>query len=80
MNLNVASITLICAFIYPKSGLKGSNIFFSICIIFLGLSHLILMYWYRLGDLDPKFLRMIYFNAIMFNLLCLCANLSIHEV
>jgi len=71
-------ITFICSFVYPTSGIKGSNVFFCLCLILLGLSHLLLIYWYRQGDLDPKFLRLIYFNVVIFNLLVLCATLAQH--
>lgn len=38
------------------------------------------IYWYRQGDLEPKFLRMIFYNAFTMVLLCVCGNLYIHNV
>lgn len=36
--------------------------------------------WYRRGELEPKFRRMIYYNAILTILLCITANLYFFEV
>ena len=38
------------------------------------------IFWYRQGDLEPKFLRMIFYNAFTMILLCICGNLYIHNV
>ena len=36
------------------------------------------IYWYRQGDVDPKFKKMIYFNSFTTVLLCVCANIYFH--
>nr|XP_046192705.1 transmembrane protein 243-like [Oncorhynchus gorbuscha] len=36
--------------------------------------------WYRQGDLDPKFRKLIYYMLASIMLLCLCANLYYHDV
>ncbi|XP_076331341.1 transmembrane protein 243-like [Tachypleus tridentatus] len=68
------AVTLICA-CATQSPLKGVNIYFSICICFVCISHIILIFWYRQGDVDPKFRYLIYFNAISIFLLCVCGNI-----
>ena len=37
------------------------------------------IYWYRQGDVDPKFRKMIYFNSFTTILLCICANVYFHK-
>ncbi len=37
-------------------------------------------YWYRRGELEPKFRRMIYYNAVVTVLLCIAANMYFLEV
>lgn len=65
-------ITLICALAAVKPP-RGLDVFFAICIIFVSISHLILIYWYRQGDIDPKFRYLIYYNAFTILLLCICS-------
>ena len=36
--------------------------------------------WYRRGELEPKFRRMIYYNAVVTILLCITANLYFFQV
>ena len=36
------------------------------------------IWWYRQGDLDPKFRTLIFVNALSIVLLCVCANLYFH--
>ncbi|XP_067929904.1 transmembrane protein 243-like [Watersipora subatra] len=74
-------ITLISAFVFPTDEpVNGMNVYFALCILLILLSHIILIYWYRQGDLDPKFRNMVYYNAFTLVLLCICANLYIHIV
>ncbi len=37
-------------------------------------------YWYRRGELEPKFRTMIYYNAVVTILLCIAANMYFLEV
>uniref|UniRef100_A0A8C6XNE9 Transmembrane protein 243 n=1 Tax=Naja naja TaxID=35670 RepID=A0A8C6XNE9_NAJNA len=39
-----------------------------------------LIYWYRQGDLEPKFRNLIYYILFSIIMLCICANLYFHEV
>jgi len=73
-------ITMISAFFFPELPPKALNVYFGICIFLICASHLLLIYWYRMGDLDPKFRNLIFFNAFTIILLCICANLYIHGV
>lgn len=46
-------------------------------------SHLVFssqIFWYRQGDLEPKFRNLIYYKLASIVLLCLCANLYFHDV
>lgn len=74
-------VTLISAFlIKPDTGQYGVNIFFACIIVMICGSHLVLIFWYRVGDLEPKFRKMIIFNALSIILLCTCGNLYIHNI
>lgn len=64
---NVSDFTLNYGFNWP-----------SILVTYLIL-HL-QIYWYRQGDLEPKFRNMIYYNSFTIVILCVCANLFIHIV
>ena len=44
-------------------------------ILLASLSSLLQVTWYRRGELEPKFRRMIYYNAILTILLCITVNL-----
>ena len=37
------------------------------------------IYWYRQGDLEPKFRQLIFYNSFTILLLCICANLIFHD-
>ena len=74
------AVTLVSAFIFPPGKINGVNVFFA-CVTFLICgSHLCLIYWYRQGDLEPKFRKMIIYNAFSIILLCICGNLYIHGI
>lgn len=76
----IVAVTLVSAFVFPHWPPNGINIFFAVVMMFIGFSHLLLIYWYRQGDLEPKFLRMIFYNAFTMILLCIVGNLYIHNV
>lgn len=76
----LVAVTLVSAFVFPHWPPNAINIFFAVVMLLIALSHLLLIYWYRQGDLDPKFLRMIFFNTFTMILLCVCGNLYIHNV
>ena len=38
------------------------------------------IYWYRQGDMDDKFMKLIYYNVFCLALLCVCANIYFHGV
>ncbi|GFR04961.1 transmembrane protein 243 [Trichonephila clavata] len=65
-------VTLLSAF-FAKTPPRGLNIYFIICLSLVSLSHVLLIYWYRQGDLDPKFRLLIYYNAFTMVLLSICA-------
>ncbi|BFZ10741.1 hypothetical protein BsWGS_13780 [Bradybaena similaris] len=73
-------VTVVLALVYYKKPRAGLNIFFAVVILFLCGSHILLIYWYRQGDLDPKFRRMIFYNAFTLVLLCIAGNLYINGV
>ncbi|XP_074646332.1 transmembrane protein 243-like [Tubulanus polymorphus] len=73
-------ITLFSSFAFPNWKPVGVNVFLGICLLFICGSHLVLIYWYRQGDLEPKFRNLIYYNAFTILILCICANLYIHMV
>jgi len=57
---------------------NGINVFLSLVGLLMLLSHVTLMYWYRQGDLEPKFRTMIYYNAFALFMLCICTNIYIY--
>jgi len=64
--------TMVSAF-FAKTPPYGLNIYFVVCICLICLGHILLIYWYRQGDLDPKFRLLIYYNAFTMILLSTCA-------
>ncbi|KAG5273257.1 hypothetical protein AALO_G00149370 [Alosa alosa] len=76
----VVVVTIISSFIFPAPPPKALNIFFGFCIIMICSSVLVLIFWYRQGDLEPKFRNLIYYCICSIILLCLCANLYFHDV
>ncbi|KAF3859357.1 hypothetical protein F7725_021756 [Dissostichus mawsoni] len=63
----VVLVTVISSFVFPSLPPRPLNVFFAI-------------YWYRQGDLEPKFRNLIYYMLASILLLCLCANLYFHDV
>ncbi|KAG5261460.1 hypothetical protein AALO_G00284490 [Alosa alosa] len=72
-------ITVISSFVVPLPP-KPINIFCAVCVLLLCGSVLVLIFWYRQGDLEPKFRKLIYYMLISIALLCVCANLYFHDV
>ncbi|XP_064417340.1 transmembrane protein 243b [Latimeria chalumnae] len=73
-------VTLISAFVFPQLPPKPVNVFFAFCILLSCISAAILIFWYRQGDLEPKFRNLIYYILFSIVLLCICANLYFHDV
>ncbi|XP_072027467.1 transmembrane protein 243-like [Amphiura filiformis] len=71
-------VTLVSAFVFGGETLEGLNIYFACVIVLICIGNILLIYWYRQGDLDPKFRVLIYYQAFVLILLCVCANLYIH--
>ncbi|KAJ9583077.1 hypothetical protein L9F63_022583, partial [Diploptera punctata] len=70
----IVIFTLLSAFILDKNSRKGLNITLALVIVMICASHLILICWYRQGDVDPKFKKLIFYNAVCITFLCICAN------
>ncbi|XP_026877094.1 transmembrane protein 243b [Electrophorus electricus] len=73
-------VTIISSFVFPSLPPKPLNIFFAVCILLMCGSVMVLIFWYRQGDLEPKFRNLIYYMLFSVALLCICANLYFHEV
>ncbi|XP_069765694.1 transmembrane protein 243b [Narcine bancroftii] len=73
-------VTVISAIVFPQLPPKPLNIFFVFCILLSCVSIGVLIWWYRQGDLEPKFRNLIYYNLVSISLLCICANLYFHDV
>ncbi|XP_038054086.1 transmembrane protein 243-like [Patiria miniata] len=76
----LVTVTLVSAFIFPDWPPSIVNIAFAFVIVLVCGGNLLLIYWYREGDVAPKFRGLIYYNAATVLFLCVCANLYIHEV
>jgi hypothetical protein len=50
------------------------NIVFAFQIVSVLFGHIVLIYWYRQGDLDPKFHKLIVYNSVVIILFCISAN------
>lgn len=74
----LVSETLISSLVFPEFPPKAINVFLAFVIALICVSELTLIYWYRQGDVDPKFKKMIYFNSFTTVLLCVCANIYFH--
>ncbi|XP_030072852.1 transmembrane protein 243 [Microcaecilia unicolor] len=73
-------VTLISAFVFPHLPPKPVNVFFAVCIFLTSVTAIILIFWYRQGDLEPKFRNLIYYILFSVVMLCICANLYFHEL
>uniref|UniRef100_A0A3B3ZM92 Uncharacterized protein n=1 Tax=Periophthalmus magnuspinnatus TaxID=409849 RepID=A0A3B3ZM92_9GOBI len=73
-------VTIISSFVFPSPPPRPLNIFFAVCILLTCGSTIVLIFWYRQGDLEPKFRKLIYYMLASTVLLCLCANLYFHDV
>lgn len=76
----VVLVTVISSFVFPSVPPHPLNIFFAVCILLTCGSTIVLIFWYRQGDLEPKFRNLIYYMLASIVLLCLCANLYFHSV
>lgn len=76
----VVLVTVISSIVFPSLPPRPLNVFFAICILLACGSTLVLIFWYRQGDLEPKFRNLIYFMLASIVLLCLCANLYFHDL
>ena len=56
------------------------DIVFALVILLLLIPQVFVVMWYRRGELEPKFRRMIYYNAVVTILLCITANLYFFQV
>ncbi|XP_032241642.1 transmembrane protein 243 isoform X2 [Nematostella vectensis] len=56
-----------------------NHVFLSVAIVFVCIGELVLIFWYRRGDLDPKFRQLIYYNCFTLVLLCVCANVFFYD-
>lgn len=67
-----------CQRLYGKTEafcIYGVDIAMCVTILLLLFPQIVVVYWYRKGELEPKFRTLIYYNAIVTSLLCLVANL-----
>ncbi|XP_015239431.1 transmembrane protein 243b [Cyprinodon tularosa] len=76
----VVLVTVIGSFVFPSLTPQPLNIFFAVCILLACGSTIVLIFWYRQGDLEPKFRKLIYYMLATIMLLCLCANLYFFDV
>lgn len=76
----VVLVTIISAFVFPSTPPRPLNVFFAVCILLTCGSTIVLIFWYRQGDLEPKFRKLIYYMLASIVLLCICANLYFHDV
>ncbi|XP_071487372.1 transmembrane protein 243-like [Diadema setosum] len=80
ISMVIVTITFISALVFPSWPPLPVNILFACCIIFVCAGNIALIYWYRQGDVDPKFRLLIYYNTFCIIVLCVTANLYVHEV
>ncbi|MEE6524841.1 hypothetical protein FKM82_024511, partial [Ascaphus truei] len=73
-------VTFIRAFVFPRPPPKPASVFFAVGVFPRSVTGLILIFWYRQGDLRPKFRNLIYYILSSVVMLCICANLYFHDV
>lgn len=72
--------TLLSAVFYQSSSLsRVLNVSLALVVLMVCGGNIMLVWWYRQGDVDPKFRKLIYFNAITIILLCVCADFYIFK-
>ncbi|XP_066525306.1 transmembrane protein 243b [Hoplias malabaricus] len=76
----LVTVTVVSSFVFPSLPPKPLNIFFAVCVLLLCGSVVVLIFWYRRGELEPKFRNLIYYMLGSIVLLCVCANLYFHDV
>ncbi|XP_034019162.1 transmembrane protein 243b [Thalassophryne amazonica] len=76
----IVLVTVISSVVFPSMPPRPLNIFFAVCILLACGSTVVLIFWYRQGDLEPKFRKLIYYKLGSIVLLCLCANLYFHDI
>ena len=71
---------ILCLIIAALLGSQGFMVrsYLSVCGICCIL--VIQVYWYRQGELDPKFRKLLIYNAFVLIFLCICANLYFLQV
>ncbi|PIK41020.1 putative transmembrane protein [Apostichopus japonicus] len=74
----IVTSTLLSA-IFTRSPSIVLNIALAAVVLMVCAGNITLVYWYRQGDIDPKFRRLIYFNALTIILLSICANFYIFK-
>ncbi|XP_053214712.1 transmembrane protein 243-like [Panonychus citri] len=55
------------------------NIVALVIVFSITASHAVLIYWYRLGDLDPKFRLLLIWNSVNLVILCITMLLYYHH-
>ena len=58
----------------PRFCVSGVDVVMCFVIILELIPEVALAFWYRRGELEPKFRTLIYYNAVITILLCLVAN------
>ncbi|XP_063715334.1 transmembrane protein 243-like [Symsagittifera roscoffensis] len=69
LTLLMLSACFVYGMVQPK---RLINLFFTLCICMMSISELVIIFWYRRGELDPKFRYLICYNAICIIALCTC--------
>eukprot|EP00056_Hartaetosiga_gracilis_P018126 m.9754 g.9754 ORF g.9754 m.9754 type:complete len:126 (+) comp6410_c0_seq2:164-541(+) len=75
----VAIITSLALMFTKRRTLEGSHVFFALTIIVISIPELIIVWWYRQGDLPPKFKYLIMYMMLAVVLFCLSAVLYYYE-
>ena len=77
MTVLVVAVTLGLSF--SRGEVETIHIFFGVTIIFLSLPELVLVRWFRQGNLDPKFRYLIGYQMVTIILICVCAIVYFYQ-
>jgi len=70
-------VTIILSF--TRGSIETVHVFFGITILLIAAPQIVLIHWFRKGDLHPKFRYLIGYMMVSIVLLCVCAVIYFYK-
>eukprot|EP00035_Acanthoeca_spectabilis_P022825 m.446021 g.446021 ORF g.446021 m.446021 type:complete len:120 (+) comp19301_c0_seq1:193-552(+) len=70
--VTVVFVIVTLALLFSRSGTSNVDVFFGVVLILVTIPQVILVLWFRRGDLHPKFRWLIAYMMVTVILLCMC--------